>query len=182
MKGVIFNLAEEVIVASHGEDTWDALLDAAGLDGSYTSLGNYPDSDLFRLVDAASSLLGVPAGDVVRTLGEGALPLLAGRYPAFFAGHSSTRSFVLTLNEVIHSEVRKLYPGAEVPEFDFDDSDPACLVVSYRSPRKLCALAEGFILGAARHYGEEATLDQTCCLHRGDDHCLIRCRFTPTGS
>ena len=71
MKGVIFNLAEEVIVASYGEDTWDTLLDAAGLDGSYTSLGNYPDGDLFRLVDAASSHLGVPAHDVVRTLGEG---------------------------------------------------------------------------------------------------------------
>ena len=124
MKGVIFNLAEEVIVASYGEHTWDALLDAAGLDGSYTSLGSYPDTDLFRLVDAASSSLGTPAADVVRSLGEGALPLLAGRYPAFFDGHASTRSFVMTLNDVIHSEVRKLYPGAQVPEFDFDDSDP----------------------------------------------------------
>jgi hypothetical protein len=182
MKGVIFNLTEEVIVASYGEDTWDALLDAAGLDGSYTSLGNYPDGDLFRLVDAASSHLGVPAQDVVRTLGEGALPLLAGRYPDFFAGHISTRSFVLTLNDIIHSEVRKLYPGAEVPEFDFDDSDPACLVVGYRSPRKLCALAEGFIVGAARHFGEEATLDQPRCLNRGDDRCIIRCTFTPASS
>jgi hypothetical protein len=182
MKGVIFNLAEEVIVASYGEDTWDTVLDAAGLDGSYTSLGNYPDGDLFRLVDAASSHLGVPAHDVVRTLGEGALPLLAGRYPDFFAGHRSTRSFVLTLNDIIHSEVRKLYPGAEVPEFDFDDGDPACLVVGYRSPRKLCALAEGFIVGAARHFGEEATLDQPRCLNRGDDRCIIRCAFTPVST
>jgi hypothetical protein len=182
MKGVIFNLVEEVIVASYGEDTWDTLLDAASLDGSYTSLGNYPDGDLFRLVDAASSLLGVPGGDVVRTLGVGALPLLAERYPDFFAGHTSTRSFLLTLNDIIHSEVRKLYPGAEVPQFDFDDSDPDCLMVTYRSPRRLCALAEGFILGAAHHFGEEATLDQPRCLHRGDDRCIIRCGFTPTSS
>ena len=74
MKGVIFNLAEEVIVASYGEHTWDALLDAAGLEGSYTSLGNYPDGDLFRLVDVASSFLGAPVDDVVRMARGGRAP------------------------------------------------------------------------------------------------------------
>lgn len=182
MKGVIFNLAEEVITDSYGEDTWDALLEAAGLDGSYTSLGNYPDEHLFRLVDAAASRLGVAGADVVRTLGEGALPLLAERYPFFFADHRSTRSFLLTLNEIIHSEVRKLYPGAEVPEFDFDASDPMWLAITYRSPRKLCALAEGFINGAARHFREVATIEHDTCMHRGDDHCTLRCSFLATAA
>ena len=177
MKGVIFNLAEEVVVAAHGEDTWDALLDAAELDGAYTSLGNYPDEHLFRLVSAASSALGVTADDVVRTIGEGSLPLLAERFPVFFEGHATTRSFLLTLNDIIHSEVRKLYPGAEVPEFGFDDSDPERLLITYRSARKLCSLAEGFISGAARHFGEEATIEQPRCLHRGDEDCLLVCSF-----
>jgi Haem-NO-binding len=181
MKGVIFNLAEEVIVQSHGEDGWDALLDAAGLEGSYSSLGNYPDGELARLVKAASQLLQLTPQEVVRRLGEGALPLLAARYPGFFAGHASTRPFLLTLNDIIHAEVRKLYPGAEVPEFDFDDSDPAHLILGYRSARRLCALAEGFIVGAARYYGEEVSLDQQRCMHRGDDRCVIRCAFTPAG-
>jgi hypothetical protein len=73
MQGVIFNLAEEVIVASYGEDTWDTLLDKAGLDGSYTSLGNYPNGDLFRLVSAVLAPR-VPADDVMRALGEGPCP------------------------------------------------------------------------------------------------------------
>ena len=38
MKGIIYNLLEEVVSAEHGEDTWDALVDAAGVDGIYTSL------------------------------------------------------------------------------------------------------------------------------------------------
>ena len=82
MKGIIFNLVEEVVTDRYGEDTWDLLLDAAGLDGSYTSLGSYPDEELFRLVAAASAALGVPADDVVRQLGEGAIPLLVERFPA----------------------------------------------------------------------------------------------------
>lgn len=182
VKGIIFNLAEEVITEAHGEDAWDALLDAAGLPGSYTSLGNYPDEELTRLVEAATTALGASPDEVVRSLGEGALPLLAERYPAFFAPHQTTRSFLLTLNNVIHAEVRKLYPDAEVPEFDFDqiDPDPAVLVIGYRSPRQLCALAEGFIRGAARHFGEEATIEQSACMHRGDDRCVLRCRLAPS--
>jgi hypothetical protein len=119
MKGIIFNLVEEVVTEQHGPDTWDALLDAAGLDGSYTSLGNYPDGDLFALVGAASTALGIEAGAVVRSLGEGAIPLLADRFPEFFKPHDNTTSFLLTLNDIIHAEVRKLYPDADLPEFDF---------------------------------------------------------------
>jgi hypothetical protein len=178
MKGVIFNLAEEVVTDAYGEDTWDALLEAADLEGAYTSLGNYPDDDLVKLVEAASSQLGVSGDDVVRTIGEGALPLLADRYPVFFDDHTSTRSFLMTLNDVIHSEVRKLYPGAMVPEFEFDDRDADRLSIWYRSERKLCSLAEGFILGAAAHYGETASLEQPECMKQGSDHCLLVCGFS----
>ena len=179
MKGVIFNLAEEVVVGAYGEDTWDALLDATGLNGSYTSLGSYPDEDLFALVGAAASLLQVPADAVVRMIGEGAMPLLADRYPDFFTPHQETRSFLLTLNEIIHSEVRKLYPGADVPEFQFDDRDPERLLIEYHSARRLCSLAEGFIVGAARHFGETASIDQPACMHRGADACVLACSFAP---
>jgi hypothetical protein len=49
VKGIVYNLLEEVVSAEHGEDTWDALVDAAGVDGVYTSLGSYADEDLERL-------------------------------------------------------------------------------------------------------------------------------------
>ncbi len=66
MKGVVFNLLEEVVRRSHGEDTWDALLDHAGLAGSYTSLGSYPDEDMSKLVLAASRALAMAPADVLR--------------------------------------------------------------------------------------------------------------------
>jgi hypothetical protein len=179
LKGIVFNLAQEVITESYGEDTWDALLDDAGLDGSYTSLGNYPDGDLAALVGAAASALERPPADVVRELGEGAMPRLAERYPSFFEGHSSTESFLLTLNDIIHAEVRKLYPDAGLPSFGFDTSEPGAIVLSYDSVRKLCALAEGFVHGAATRFGERAVITQAECMNRGDARCLIRCSFSP---
>lgn len=102
MKGVIFNLLEDVVTAAHGEATWDRLLDAAGLEGAFTSLGNYPDENLIRLVGAAAAALNQPPDVVVRWFGRQALPRLAAKYPALFDGHRSTRPFILTLNVMIN--------------------------------------------------------------------------------
>jgi len=173
VKGVIFNLLEEIIRREHGEAAWDDLLEAAGLDGAYTSLGSYPDAHLGALVGAASVKLGYPPDEVIRWFGRQALPLLARRYARFFDGHRSTLPFLLTLNDVIHTEVRKIYPGAEVPVFTFDVSTADRLVMGYRSSRRLCALAHGFIEAAAAHYGEAVVIEQTECMHRGDDRCVF---------
>jgi heme-NO-binding protein len=176
MKGVVFNLLEQLVARDYGEETWDALLDASDLDGVYTSLGSYPDEDLMKLVGAAADELDMSSDQVTRWLGRNALPLFAVRYPQLFEPHDSTRSFALTLNEIIHPEVRKLYPGADVPEFDFATRD-GVLVMGYRSPRKLCAFAEGLLHGAADHYGERLTIEQPQCMNRGDDRCVLEIAF-----
>jgi predicted hydrocarbon binding protein len=176
VKGVVFNLLEQVVSRDYGEDTWDQLLDAAGVDGAYTSLGGYADADLFALVGAASTALDKPPDEIVRWFGREALPLLAANYPQFFEAHQSTRPFILTLNEIIHPEVRKLYPGADVPVFDFDVTNEA-LLMGYRSDRQLCSFAEGLIEGAADHYGEKASIEQHTCMKRGDPKCLLEISF-----
>ena len=173
MKGIVFNLLQEVVSAEHGEDTWDSLLDAAELDGSYTSLGSYPDEELGRLVVAASEALNVPADDVVRWFGRQTMPLFVDRYPTLFVKHQNSRSLLLGLNDVIHPEVKKLYPGADTPEFAYDTSSPQTLVMEYRSQRRLCAFAEGLIHGAADHYGETVDIARPKCIKHGDDVCLL---------
>jgi hypothetical protein len=177
MKGIVFNLLEELVRRDYGENTWDALLDTAGLDGAYTSLGSYPDEELIKLVSAASGALKKPSDAILRWFGRKAMPLLAEKYPSFFAEPKSTRKFLLTLNNIIHPEVRKLYPGAHVPIFDFNTSSPDVLFVGYKSERKLCALAHGFVEGAADHYNEELDFEQTQCMHRGDAKCVFKIVF-----
>lgn len=177
MKGIIFNLMEEVVTTSHGPDAWDSLLDAAKLEGAYTSLGNYPDQAMQALVAAAAQSLGITPFEVLRWFGNEAMPLLFVRYPGFFSPHKSTRSFVLTVNSMIHPEVRKIYPGAECPDFEFSDAPDGSLLMGYQSPRRLCALAQGFVEGAAAHYGEEIVFEHQQCMHNGDQACLCRISF-----
>ncbi|MDX2057779.1 MAG: heme NO-binding domain-containing protein [Gemmatimonadales bacterium] len=182
MKGIVFNLLEDVVTAEYGADVWDDLLAAADADGAYTSLGTYPDRELVAIVGAASARLGLPAPDIIRWFGRKAMARLAVAHGSFFAGHRSTRPFLLTLNQIIHPEVRKLHPGADVPDFDFDTSDPDILGLGYRSHRRMCSFAEGLIEGAADHYREVATIEHPQCMHRGDARCLIRVSFRPDGS
>lgn len=177
MKGIVFNVLEDVVSAAHGEEAWDDLLDSAGLDGAYTSLGSYPDEQLHALVELASARLDIPRHDLIRWFGRKSAGHFAQRYPQFFAPHTGTRPFLLTLNDVIHAEVRKLYPGASVPDFDFDDRRDGRLGMIYRSAKKMCAFGEGLILGAGDHYRETVTVEQPACMHRGDDHCLLLCSF-----
>ena len=178
MKGIIFNLAEEVVSRQHGEDTWDAVLDQAGVAGSYTSLGNYPDSDLLAIVAAAARMLGTDEGSVLRAVAQGSIPLLAERYPHFFTPHSNACQFLLTLNDIIHPEVRKLYAGADVPNFAYELDNDDSVTLLYGSHRKLCTLAEGFIHGAAQHYGQDVDVEQPTCMLRGDEVCRLRCEFS----
>lgn len=180
MKGIIFNLLEEVVTQEFGEDAWDDMLERASLDGSYTSLGSYGDEQFVALLTALPSMRGPSEAELVRWFGKSAIPLLANRYPSFFEA-DSTRAFLLTLNNIIHPEVRKLYPGADVPVFEFDDTLEGLaedqLVLGYRSPRQLCVLAEGFIEGAALHFSEQVRIQQPTCMIRGDERCAIVCSF-----
>lgn len=177
MKGIVFNLLEELVGTDHGEDVWDALLEAAEASGVYTSLGTYPDEEFMRLADAASTALGVTQDDVTRWFGQRAVPRFFERYPQFFEPHNSTRTFLLTLNDIIHPEVRKLFPGADVPVFDFDSSSPDVLGLTYQSKRRLCFFGEGLIEGVAKHFGECVTIAQHRCMKRGDPQCEMEIRF-----
>lgn len=178
MKGIVFNLLETLVVRDFGEDTWESLIESAGVSGAYTSLGSYPDEDLFALVGAASEALALEPAEVTRWFGRSAMPLFAERYPTLFQDHRSALPFVLTLNDIIHPEVRKLYPGAIVPVFDFDTSNPAQLLMDYESPRKLCAFAEGLVQGAADHFEETVVIEQPLCMNRGDPHCRLAITFS----
>ncbi len=185
MKGIIFNLLEGVVVEDQGDDAWDDVLDDAGLHGAYTSVGSYPDGELLCLLGQVHGLTNNDSAAKLTWFGRRSMPMLADRYPVFFEGHRTTVEFLSTLNDIIHTEVRKLYPDADVPTFDFSNamSDPVTgrtgLSLGYQSARKLCALAEGFIEGAAAQFGESVTIVQPECMLHGDSRCLLECSFTP---
>jgi heme-NO-binding protein len=179
VKGIVFNLLEQLVRKEFGDSEWNHVRQDADVDGAFASLDTYPDAALRKLIAAVGKRAQKTPGEALQWFGRHSMPLLALQFPQLFAGQDSTRSFVLTLNDIIHPEVRRLYPGADVPVFDFDTSSPDALTLGYHSPRKLCALAHGFIEGAADHYGESVEVEQSECMHRGDAKCVFQLRFSP---
>lgn len=96
MKGVIFNLVEEVVRAERGDVRWDQIVDDAGVSGAYTSLGSYPDSDLVDLAETVAAHVGTDPSSVIRHVGHHGIAILATRYPESCWPHDDVRSFLLT--------------------------------------------------------------------------------------
>ncbi len=181
MKGVVFNILEDVVTAESGEHGWDDLLDRAGVDAGYTAIGNYADAEFVRLLHARASGTATDPDAELRRFGLAGMRRLVELYPDFFTPHLTTIPFLLTLNDIIHPAVRCLYPGADVPVFDFAPvprRPDGGLVVGYRSRRRLCHLAAGFIEGVASHYGEQVVLGHEQCMHHGAPECVIVCAFS----
>ncbi len=173
VKGIIFNLLERAVVEEHGEDVWDDLLDAAGTDGVFSAVGKYDDATLVALVDAAAEHAGASRAQVLQWFGRVAIPMLVEAYPSFFEQAADLRVFLMSLNDVIHAEVRKLHPGAVVPTFEIDLEGDDVLAMTYRSPRTMCQLAIGFAEGAAAHFGEPVRIVERSCELEGDDACVL---------
>ena len=173
MKGVVFNLLEETVTRSFGANVWDDLIEASGVSGAYTSLGNYPDEEIEALGAAASVALSLDRNAVLRWFGHNAIPVLAELYPSFFEGVADARTFVEGVNNIIHAEVRKLYPGAACPHFRLHADPSGDLVMDYLSARDMCALAQGFVEGVAVWFGQSVEFRHLQCKQQGHDHCTF---------
>jgi hypothetical protein len=178
MKGIIFNAVADAVIGLGGEDLWDELLEAANLGGAYTSLGSYPDAELFALVEAASNKLEKEPADVLAIVGELAFPHLSGRHPELVGDHTGAISLLCTLNDVIHPEVLKLYPDASCPDFTTLRREDNELDLLYRSERRLPQLAIGLIRGAANLYEEEVAID----VEEIEEGFILRMSFQKVGA
>ena len=69
MKGIIFNLLEDVVNANFGPDAWDDMIEGAKVSGVYTSLGNHETGDRFLCAVADRITAIVRPADTVARLG-----------------------------------------------------------------------------------------------------------------
>lgn len=172
MKGVLFNVVEDVVTEAMSADAWDDIIDQAGVHGTYTSLGNYDDADLLSIVDATADAVDLDVGDTLRLSGRVGFAHLVKRAPHLLDGFDDWQSVLASLDEIIHPEVRKIYPDAEVPGFATEPIDGG-LLVTYTSRRGLCALADGLILGAGSWFDATLTVTHESCVHEGDAVCTM---------
>jgi hypothetical protein len=177
MHGIIHLELEKFVVAGFGRRAWEELLGKTGLqDRLYTPVQTYPDDDIVRVVEAAVEMTGKSRTEILEAFGEHLVPTYLHVYGALIDAGWKTLDVIEHTEETIHRVVRMRQPGAAPPRLHVERTSPDEVVVTYDSPRKLCAVARGIVRGIAKHYGERISISDRACMHTGDPKCLIAIR------
>lgn len=156
MKGMVFTEFLEMVGDKFSANMVDDIIDDCDLPsgGAYTAVGIYDHGELVQMVSALAKRTGTPAPVLVQVFGEHLFGRFHALYPSFFEGMTSALVFLEGIETVIHTEVRKLYPDAQLPNFDCERSADG-LTMIYSSPRHFGDLAEGLIRGAVAYFGDK---------------------------
>jgi hypothetical protein len=156
MKGVVFTELLEMVENTFGEQVADRIIDECDLPsgGSYTSIGTYDHNEILTLVTKLSEITTIAVPDLVQAFGKYLFGRFRDGYPVFFEGVDTAFQFLKNIESYIHVEVRKLYPDAELPSFEYSSPSPDVLIMTYSSTRPFGALAKGLVEGCIAHYQE----------------------------
>lgn len=155
MKGVVFTEYMEFIEEQFGFDVVDEMIEKSGVSGVYTQAGNYEFNELFAMVSALSQIVEKPIGTLVEAFAKVLFPKLIIIYPKPVQNYTNTFDFIAHVDDVVHPEVKKLYPDTELPKFQLVSRTENELVTIYISTKPLMDLARGLMLGCATYYKEE---------------------------
>ena len=170
MKGMVFTEFLEMVEARWSPDLADELLESTQLasGGHYTAVGTYGHEELVALVRGLSARVGAEVPDLVRAFGQHMFGRFVQGYPVFFEKTDDAFEFLSRIEDVIHVEVLKLYPDAQLPRFDVEggeggeggDGGDGTMTLVYRSSRHFEDLAHGLIEGCLAHFGERARIER----------------------
>lgn len=157
MKGVVFTEFIEFIENKFGFDISDKMIEdsSTSTDGIFTQAGNYPFEDMLNMVLKLSEITNVPLSDLVQAYGEHLFNRLITIYPKPVSVYNNTFDFVSNVENVVHPEVKKLYPDSDLPSFIDQNLNGNTLEITYVSTKPLMDFAKGLIIGCAKHYNEE---------------------------
>lgn len=155
MKGVVFTEFLDMVESRFSADMVDDIIDDAVLPGggAYTAVGTYPHEEMVRLVQALSKRCGLSVSELLLVYGEHLFGRFVVAYPNFFTQTYDLFEFLAGIEDIIHADVRKLYPDAELPRFVVERRSERELVLVYESGRHFEDLAEGLMRGCVAHFG-----------------------------
>ena len=160
MKGIVFTEFIEMVEHKFSASVANRLLDESDLPsgGAYTAVGTYDHQELVSMVVKLSEISGLPVPILLKAFGNYLFGRFFVLYPALFEGVTSAQDFLARIENIVHAEVLKLYPDAELPHFEIVRPDSNTLIMTYHSERHFGDLAEGLIETCIEHFGNPLNL------------------------
>jgi hypothetical protein len=171
MKGIVFSEFLEMVEASFGLETVDAIIEKADLPsgGAYTSVGTYEFSEMLQLVSQLSSATTIPVNDLLYSFGLYLFDSLVKVHPEVVSSYKTPLNLLYSIEDHIHVQVKKLYPDAELPTFKILERTDSSLTMIYSSSRGLYALAHGLIKKTFEHFQKSVEVDMKLLNEQGTE-------------
>lgn len=160
MKGIVFTEFLEMVEKAYDYELVDQLLTENDLPsgGVYTSIGTYEHQEMVTLVTSLSEKMKTPVPDLLNAFGKYLFGTFEKGYPAFFKAAPDAFTFLESIENHIHVEVKKLYPDAQLPRFKTNRLDNHTLEMIYYSDRSMADFALGLIEKTFEYYEEPVTI------------------------
>lgn len=181
MYGLVNKAVEDLVVAQFGEDKWEAIKAAAGIDVDvFVSNQAYPDEITYRLVGAASEVLKTSAEQILIAFGEHWVLKTANESygPMMKAGGKNLREFLINLPN-FHTRVAMIYPELKPPTFECTDVEENSLKLHYITHRPgLTTFVVGLVQGLGKLFNTPATCEILAQQDQGADHDVFQVTWT----
>ncbi|PSU34938.1 heme NO-binding domain-containing protein [Photobacterium lutimaris] len=161
MKGIIFTEFLDIVESRFGLDVCQQMLDDAGVDGIYTTVGSYDHRILVKMIVCLSKITDISSEALQEVYGEALFVRLLSTMPMMdnWELPTGTFSFIEQVERHIHIEVKKLYPNANPPQFDFISKTSAQMILDYISARCFSHVCLGLIRGCVHHFNENMDIE-----------------------
>ncbi len=182
MYGMVNKAVEDLVVTLGGPSLWASIVERAGLEMPlFMAMDPYDDAVTYRLVDAASGVLGQTSSEVLEAFGEHWI-LFTGRegYGPLLSAMGATLPQFLRNVDAMHSRVALNMPALRPPSFTCEEIDERSLVLRYWSGRPgLAPMVTGLLKGLAVHFDLNMTVTPTVPRPEGADHDVFLVTYAP---
>ena len=117
------------------------------------TVSNYLDEEIAAIMKATSELTGTSEDTLYEDFAAFTVPSLMSTYEPLIDPKWSLADLLLNLEDGVYRMIRTRSPGAQPPRMQFERIGPGQLRFHYDSPRRMPALAKGFVKGIAAYYG-----------------------------
>ncbi|MBS0261145.1 MAG: heme NO-binding domain-containing protein [Planctomycetes bacterium] len=162
MKGIVFTVFIDFAEQRFGQRVVHDAITGCDLasGGAYTAVGTYDHRELVSILGRLAASAAVPAGTLLNDFGTHLFCTLAARYSTLVSRYTDSFSLLGSIETVIHPEVLKLYPDAELPRFSHERPAANRLELTYHSSRGLGPLVDGLLRGCFQHFGETIQVER----------------------
>ena len=173
MHGLVNQAIRDLAVKVGGEPLWLEIKLRADVDVEvFVSMQAYPDDVTYRLVDAASNVLGISAAEMLHSFGRHWVLYTAREgYGAIFEMMGRTLPDFLGNLDAMHARLSLSMPELRPPSFVCEHLSDSRMRLEYWTHRPgLAPMVLGLLDGLAEMYDVSITVTRGACRENGDSH------------